>query len=270
MRMANYGYISILLLAGCGQNAYTLQSQNQTLAQQQQTITQASQELQARATALDRDNQELGNLLAQSRQQIQLLKDELGLVRDQLKGTNEQLAQLRSEKDGLQRHTQAMAASLEKRSAATIRANNSLVGKVNAVLIPGVEVRQDGEVIRIELPGEKLFPPGSSAFQPGAQQLIDGVMADVIRNYPNQIIGIEGHTDSDSISTPQFPTNHHLSTARSMAVYDYLTRQFNLPPKQLMVVGHGSNHPVVSNASAAGKARNRRVELVIYPETVTR
>ena len=270
MRMANYGSILILLLAGCGQNAYTLQSQNQTLAQQQQTMSQASQELQARASSLDKDNQELGNLLAQSRQQIQLLKDELGVVRDQLKGTNEQLAQLRSDKDGLQRHTQAMAASLEKRSAATIRANNSLVGKVNAVLIPGVEVRQDGEVIRIELPGEKLFPPGSATFQPGAQQLIDGVMADVIRNYPNQIIGIEGHTDTDPINTPQFPTNHHLSTARAMSVYDYLTRQFNLPAKQLMVVGHGSNHPVVSNASAAGKARNRRVELVIYPETVIR
>src|SRR5690606_35295267 len=73
MRMANYGIIlSLIVLAGCGQNAYTLHSQNQALAQQQQTLAQSGQELQARAAALDKDNQELGNLLAQSRQQIQL------------------------------------------------------------------------------------------------------------------------------------------------------------------------------------------------------
>ena len=169
MRMANYGIIlSLIVLAGCGQNAVTLHSQNQALAQQQQVLAQSGQELQTRAAALDRDNQELGNLLAQSRQQIQLLKEEVTLVKDQLRSSNEQLASLRQEKDGLQRHTQAMVASMEKRNSATIRANNSLVGKVNAVLIPGVEVRQDGDVIRIELPGEKLFAAAANVVLPSA------------------------------------------------------------------------------------------------------
>ena len=54
------------------------------------------------------------------------------------------------------------------------------------------------------------------------------------------------------------------------AVYDALVRTAGVPSNQLFVVGHGSNHPVVSNATPAGQARNRRVELVIYPETVTR
>ena len=43
-----------------------------------------------------------------------------------------------------------------------------------------------------------------------------------------------------------------------------------MSPDQLFVVGHGPNHPVVSNASDAGQARNRRIELVIYPETMPR
>jgi outer membrane protein OmpA-like peptidoglycan-associated protein len=53
-----------------------------------------------------------------------------------------------------------------------------------------------------------------------------------------------------------------------MAVYDVLVSQGRASPKQLFVVGHGANHPVVSNATAEGRRRNRRVELVIYPERV--
>ena len=55
-----------------------------------------------------------------------------------------------------------------------------------------------------------------------------------------------------------------------MAVYDGLTRIGGMPPRQLFVVGHGGSHPVVSNATDAGRARNRRIEVVIYPETMRR
>ncbi len=41
------------------------------------------------------------------------------------------------------------------------------------------------------------------------------------------------------------------------------------PAKQLFVIGHGANHPVVSNATKSGQARNRRIELVVYPERMT-
>lgn len=241
---------ALLAMCGCGPNAYTLNQQNETMAQQQQALAMQTQQFQQRAATLDKDNQELEALLAQSRQQVQLMKDELVAVRVQLRGANEQLAGLKTEKSGLEKQTRALAASVERRAGATIRANNSFVGNLTAPRIDGVEVRQDGDVVRIELPGEKLFHQGSSTLQPGATQIIDGVMADVIRNYPDQRIGIEGHTDSDPIRTAQFASNHHLSTARAMAVFDHLTRRFNLPTNQAFVVGHGSNHPVVSNATS--------------------
>ncbi len=265
-----HGAIGLLLasFAGCGQNAYTLHHQNQQLAEQQQTYALRSDELQNRASALDRDNQELEALLAQSRQQIQLLKDELGAVRDQLRGTTQQLADLHSEKQGLEKRARALTASMQRRVGATITPNNSLVGELTVIHLPGIEVRQDGDLIRIELPGEKLFHPGTATLLPGAASLVESVMGDVVRAYPRQVIGVEGHTDSDPIATPQFPSNHHLSTARALAVYDHVLRRFPLEPQQMFVVGHGANHPVVSNATAAGKARNRRVELVIYPDQV--
>lgn len=260
--------LSLTLCVGCGQNAYTLHSQNQQMAQQQQTFAMQNSELQNRATSLDHDNQELEALLAQSRQQIQLLKDELGATRDQLRGTTQQLADLRNEKVGLERRTEALTASMQRRVGATIKPNNSLVGELTVIHLPGIEVRQDGDVIRIELPGERLFVPGTATIMPEGAQMVDGVVGDVLRVYPNQLIGIEGHTDADPISTPQFPTNHHLSSARALAVYDHAMRRFQIDPQQMFVVGHGANHPVVSNATPAGKTRNRRVELVIYPDTI--
>ena len=54
-----------------------------------------------------------------------------------------------------------------------------------------------------------------------------------------------------------------------MTVYDYLTQRGLFRAEQLFVGGFGANHPVVSNATPAGKERNRRVELVVYPEQVT-
>jgi flagellar motor protein MotB len=263
--------ISLLTgIAGCGQNVMTLSRQNQTLAQQQQVVAQQNQELQRKADKLGSDNQELTSLLAQSRQQIQLLKDESTAVREQLRATNRQLADIRNQNKGLERHTEALAASVQRRAQATIHANNSLVGDLTVINLPGVEVRQDGDVVRIELPGGKLFHPGSAVLQPGATQFIDGVMADVLRSYPGQIIGIEGHTDADRIQTPQFPSNHHLSIARASTVYDHIVRRFQVSPRQFFLAGHGANHPVVSNATDSGKARNRRVEIVIYPEQVSR
>ena len=59
-------------------------------------------------------------------------------------------------------------------------------------------------------------------------------------------------------------------TARAAAVFDFLTTRTPLKEGQLFIVAHGANHPLVSNATAAGRTRNRRVELVIYPERTTK
>lgn len=258
--------LAFVAVAGCAQNPYVLQGQLQTLEQQQLALSQRNQELQSRATTLDQDNQELGTLLAQSRQQSQVLEDQLAALREQLSGTTAQLARLKEEHESVEEQAETMAASVRRRDGATITANNSLRNRLPAMNIPGVEVRPDGDVIRLELAGSKLFETGSARLSPQAARLIDAVAEEVAGTYPRQIIGIEGHTDSDPIRSGRWANNHQLSVGRAMAVYDYLTRRTRLKPGQLFVVGHGANHPVVSNGTPAGKERNRRVELVIYPE----
>lgn len=238
------------------------------MQQQVQTVTQQSQEYQTRAASLDRDNQELESLLAQSRQQIQLLNDELGATRQQLQTTTDQMLAQRNDNEQLKAQSSQLVSTIQQRAGAEIRSNNSLLKNLAVKQIGGLEVRQDGDVIRIEIPADRLFMPGSNYLQSGAEALIETVGADLRKNFPGHIIGIEGHTDDQATHSQQFPTGHHLSSAQALAVYNALVQRGTLGASELFVIGHGPNHPVVSNASEAGKARNRRIEMVVYPERV--
>jgi chemotaxis protein MotB len=251
-------------LCGCAQNAYTLHAQVQSLQQQQTALATRNQELGARAQSLDVDNEELKTLLAQERQQASVRTDEVAALRDQLAGLTSQLAEERQLRQGVE--SKAQIASSRTAASARITANNSLRPELPIIDITGVEVRGDGDLVRIELPADDLFQNGTPFMKPGAEAIVDRVAAEVSRSYPRQIIGVEGHTDNQPVRGLQGADNHQLSASRAVAVYNHLVHRGRVPPAQLFVAGHGGNHPVVSNATPAGQRRNRRVELVIYPE----
>jgi chemotaxis protein MotB len=242
-----------------------------TLSPEQQTaMAQQTQQYQQRAATLDRDNQELESLLAQSRQQAQLLEEQVRATQVQLRDTTDRLAAAQTDNDQLRGRTNALAASVQTRSQAEIRANNSLLRSLSITNLPGINVQQDGDVIRIELPADQLFQFGTAQLKVGADVLLRSVAADLVQNYPQQKVGIEGHADGSPMTSPQYPTDQHLTVLQAMSVYDVLTRAGGMPPRQLFVVGHGSSHPIVSNATDAGRARNRRIDIVVYPETMPR
>ena len=137
--------VVMTLTSGCGRLVYKPNPQaaapaGQPLQQQQLQQTQQlalqNQEYQTRAQSLDKDNQELEKLLAQSRQQVQLLTDEVNATRDQLRTTTEQLLALRDDNQQLQSRTTALVASAQQRAGAEIRANNSLLKNLTLNEIP--------------------------------------------------------------------------------------------------------------------------------------
>ncbi len=269
-RLAGMPWLSICIVtiaAGCADNALVLKGRLNQTEQQQTAMSRQYQQLQDRANALDRDHQEINALLAQSRQQAKVSEDQLAAVRDQLRSVTAQLAQARADKETTEKRVQVLTASMQRQGGVSISPNNSFLQTLPATNIPGVFVRRDGDVIRIELPGNTLFESGSARLRPGASNLVADVAAEIARTYPDQIVGVEGHTDNDPVVGNQsLRNNHELSVARAMAVYDVLVSRTRIQGNQLFVVGHGSNHPIVSNATMEGKQRNRRVELVVYPE----
>ncbi len=76
-------------------------------------------------------------------------------------------------------------------------------------------------------------------------------------------IRVEGHTDNVPISNPRFPSNWELSTARATVVVCHLIQTYSLSPAMLSAAGYAENRPIASNDTEEGKARNRRVDLII-------
>jgi chemotaxis protein MotB len=245
-----------------------MQGQLERLQQEHTTLAQRYQELQTRMATLDQDNQEQGQLLAQSMQQKRVLEDQVTALREQLRGATTQLATLKESTGEVEKKAEMLAASAKRKIGASISANSSLRNQPTQLDIPGVESRVDGDVIRVELPGSRLFQPGSAQLSSDAANLLDSVTASIAQRYPDHVLGIEGHTDSEPVNNKRWSSNHVLSVGRAMAVYDYLVGHGRFKANQLLVVGHGANHPIVSNATSAGKQRNARIELVIYPDRV--
>jgi chemotaxis protein MotB len=133
--------------------------------------------------------------------------------------------------------------------------------------VPGAEAYRSGETVHIRLSNANLFDAGSATLKRGAHEVLDRVASAVRQNYPNQLIGIEGHTDGDPIRKSKWKSNHELSVQRALAVYEYLRQSGSIPESQLFVAGYGPNLPIAANSNNQGKAQNRRVELVVRPES---
>lgn len=265
-RKAGWWSIALLAVAGCADNSMVLKGQVDNFQKQQLAMTRQYQELQTRAAALDRDQQQLQAQLAQTQQQNKVMDDQLSGMRDQLRTVTAQLAQARAEKITSEKKVEAMNASLRRTGETTITPNNSFAQTLPNLNLPAGAVRRDGDVVRISLPAAQLFEPGTARLRPQGLALLTQVGSELLRLYPDQMIGIEGYTDTDPVIGSQWRSNHELSMAQAMTVYDVTVTRTRLQPNQLFVTGHGANHPVASNATPEGKQLNRRVEFVVYPD----
>jgi flagellar motor protein MotB len=261
----------ILLSVGCTQNPFTANGTNTLFpgasSPAGNTAPPVAQlrEWEERARKLDLDNADLHRQLAQTQQQAQLLREELSVLRRQLEDTALQLETAQRAKQEAEQRLEAVLASNRYRTGAAITANNSLTQPLRLIEIPGLQVRRDGDVIRVEIPADQLFEPGTVRWQAGAARILDVAASVLATHYPRQIIAIEAHTDNATLR--EGTTLHQLAASQALAVFQHLTQRSGLSERQLFTVAHGPNQPVVSNGTPAGRARNRRIELVIYPET---
>lgn len=126
--------------------------------------------------------------------------------------------------------------------------------------LQGVEVMPGEEGITLRISEELLFASGQ------AELTIDGLLLmEHLQSFLLLFTGeisVEGHSDSIPINTPQFPSNWELSSARAIAVVRFF-EEGQIPASRLRAVGYAASQPLSSNATAEGRAVNRRVELVL-------
>jgi len=121
-----------------------------------------------------------------------------------------------------------------------------------------VEVAMTADGIQIQIEDEFLFASGTADLEPGTDRIL-GKIAGFLDGKGTEI-RVSGHTDSVPIRTARFPSNWELSASRAIAVAREL-QDTGIDPARMSATGYGQFRPIADNGSAAGRARNRRVEI---------
>ncbi|MCU0903911.1 MAG: OmpA family protein [Tabrizicola sp.] len=122
-----------------------------------------------------------------------------------------------------------------------------------------ISVTNTGEFLIVNMPQDLLFAVDSAAVRPDLRADLSAVAASLLR-YPNSTIEVIGHTDN----TGTVAYNQDLSQRRAVAVASIL-RESGVPGGRIAAFGRGMDQPVASNQTPAGRAQNRRVEIIIRP-----
>lgn len=125
----------------------------------------------------------------------------------------------------------------------------------------GVTIRTEPRGVVITVNYESCFQPGRAEVQPSAIAGFEKIGA-ILKRYPNRIL-LEGHTDSVPIHTGVFHSNWELSTSRSIAVMELLEQHSGIDSDRFSIGGSANNAPVSTDNTEEGRARNRRVDIIV-------
>ena len=158
--------------------------------------------------------------------------------------------------------------AIEEQAHMTEVASNLLDVMAPLVKEGKVRVTQSRRGVSIEINANVLFAPGRADLEPQSLAVLRAV-AGKLKNEPFNL-EITGHTDNVPISNSAFASNWELSAVRATSVVRLLAEN-GIAPARLSAIGREASQPVASNDTAEGRARNRRVELMILsgmPDTV--
>ena len=130
-----------------------------------------------------------------------------------------------------------------------------------------VQLTVRGGFITMELPDKVLYRSGEAKLTESGKATLRKVAAALKSEFADQPVRVEGHTDSDPIRRTRelYQSNWELSSARALEVVHYLAEQCAVDPKRVYAAAFGEHRPVAPNTTAASKAQNRRVAVVILP-----
>jgi chemotaxis protein MotB len=125
-----------------------------------------------------------------------------------------------------------------------------------------IHMEARGMVVSLQDAG--FFVSGSDELSPDILPVLEKISTTVLKTI--NPVRLEGHTDSIPINSPRFHSNWELSTARGIATLTALNKQFGVPLERMAVAGYASNFPVDTNDTPEGRAKNRRVDIVILSQ----
>lgn len=189
--------------------------------------------------------------LAELRQSAERDRALVATLKQDLSASQEQINRLQKERDAVTQRQQ----SLEQEMRTALQSKDITISELQGKLTVNI-------LDRI------LFDSGEAVLKPEGEQVLLQI-AGVLSQYPNRQVHVIGHTDNVPIKASarnRFPSNWELSTSRATAAVRFLCENAGVNPQRLGAVGYGEHHPIADNATAEGRAKNRRIALVVLSE----
>lgn len=216
------------------------------------------------SNALETKVAENENLMAQ----VESLESNLGQTQSELKAKASQADKLDSALTHLRKEIKTVADEKEKveqEKLSLTELTNSLQKEMEAKQIEITELRGR---LTVNLMDKVLFDSGKSEIKKEGREVLDKIAKNLLNKYPDRAILVEGHTDNVPIGiglSAKFPTNWELSTARATSAVRYLQEHGNVTSERLSAVGYSEYHPLGTNDTEQGRAKNRRIEIILLP-----
>ncbi len=245
--------------AKLGKDYRQLRSQYDKVNELNDILSRKSNELLGQATG---ENKKLVDELNKTQEALQKKEDALKALE---KNLNEKQTSIDASNKELEENKKRVD-DMEKLLAEQQAASQALKAKVQNALLgfkdKGLTVTEKDGKVYVSMEAKLLFASGSTAVDPGGKKaLVD--LAKAIENEADMEIIVEGHTDTDKLTSANYPhDNWELSVLRATEVVKIITANSTVPPAKLSASGRSSYLPVDAN----DKAKNRRIEIILQPK----
>lgn len=208
------------------------------------------EKLEKKVANLEKEKKQTEEELKKAKGTLEMYEDETGSLQEKLDATKDELATLRKKQREQEKRLQRYR-DLAKRLAETFKSEQL-----------SVKVR-NGKMV-IEMRDNVLFNSGSAKVKDDGKKVLEE-LANVLQDISDREFLVAGHTDNVPISSGRFEDNWELSTTRAANVVRYL-KEKGVSPEQLSAAGYSKFDPVADNSTEEGKAKNRRIEIVLMPK----
>jgi len=155
--------------------------------------------------------------------------------------------------------------AITRKDSVTLALVQSFKGVLGNLNDEDISINVEKGVVYVSISDKLLFASGSATINSAAKSVL-GKVAKVVNDKPDIEIMVEGHTDNQPINTALYKDNWALSSARAASVTRLLQEDFNVAPERMTAAGRSYYIPVASNATAEGRAKNRRTRIIVLPK----
>jgi chemotaxis protein MotB len=256
----------IFLFPGCVANRILKQSQLETSNLRADSVQLAGQiaKLQDNMTALNKNIDKLNNQNSQLSNQNSQLGEKTASQQSQLTESEKTLQQQQQSLQQQQKKLQQLQALLAQQKNQSDQLKNKMTEALKGFNSNDLTVVQKNGKVYVSLSENLLFPSGSAVVNPKGVDALSKLAA-VLNLNADVAVNIEGHTDSIPIRG-RFKDNWDLSTGRANSIVRILVDNYKVDPVRVEASGHSYFDPLDTNATAEGRAKNRRTEIILSPK----